>query len=385
MDEGMLEKIINRIIRLIHQGQLRGNAPADLSLIVANTLHEALTVTFKMDTVEHDQPENVAAANMRRSIFAFAAAKSYSAIKAMTDRLFDEEGNIKRFSEFKREALEVHETYNVDWLKSEYNHAVGSIQMANRWLDYERQAEALPYLTYNTAGDDRVRQSHAILDGATLPVDHKFWETNYPPNGWGCRCDVSQTNDESLLTSDETAERLDKEVEKESMFNLNTGKTGEVFKNNHPYFSDVDGNIEELRAERDYGMRGLDSILADRNKLPAQQEPVKAIDSWWSALQTRRGFGSDQVSLKDKNANAILLKKGTITDKAIAANVERVLTSPSEIWAQEAATVYLKFHKDSVMMVKVDKDLVLSTATKSTIKRATNAYSKERTGILIHR
>jgi hypothetical protein len=27
--------------------------------------------------------------------------------------------------------------------------------------------------------------------GLTLPNDHPFWQTHYPPNGWGCRCRVT--------------------------------------------------------------------------------------------------------------------------------------------------------------------------------------------------
>ena len=48
--------------------------------------------------------------------------------------------------------------------------------------------DALWGYKYVTAGDDRVRPSHAILDGVTLPKDDKFWQRFYPPNGWNCRC-----------------------------------------------------------------------------------------------------------------------------------------------------------------------------------------------------
>lgn len=41
---------------------------------------------------------------------------------------------------------------------------------------------------YVTAGDDRVRPAHAILDGVTLPKGDQFWQEFYPPNGWNCRC-----------------------------------------------------------------------------------------------------------------------------------------------------------------------------------------------------
>jgi len=48
--------------------------------------------------------------------------------------------------------------------------------------------DALWGYKYVTIGDDRVRPTHAILDGITLPKAHKFWEQFYPPNGWNCRC-----------------------------------------------------------------------------------------------------------------------------------------------------------------------------------------------------
>lgn len=41
---------------------------------------------------------------------------------------------------------------------------------------------------YVTVGDDRVRKSHAVLDGTTLPKTDPFWTRFYPPNGWDCRC-----------------------------------------------------------------------------------------------------------------------------------------------------------------------------------------------------
>lgn len=48
--------------------------------------------------------------------------------------------------------------------------------------------DALWGYRYVTAGDDRVRPSHAILDGVTLPKSDKFWQRFYPPNGYNCRC-----------------------------------------------------------------------------------------------------------------------------------------------------------------------------------------------------
>ena len=41
---------------------------------------------------------------------------------------------------------------------------------------------------YQTVGDDKVRHEHELIDGVTLPKRSAFWSTNYPPNGYNCRC-----------------------------------------------------------------------------------------------------------------------------------------------------------------------------------------------------
>lgn len=42
--------------------------------------------------------------------------------------------------------------------------------------------------TYSTVGDDRVRPTHAALEGVSLPKDNPRWQEIMPPNGWNCRC-----------------------------------------------------------------------------------------------------------------------------------------------------------------------------------------------------
>lgn len=42
------------------------------------------------------------------------------------------------------------------------------------------------------------RPQHVAWNGLTLPWDSKWWETNYPPNGWGCRCTVRPVSKRDL-------------------------------------------------------------------------------------------------------------------------------------------------------------------------------------------
>lgn len=47
----------------------------------------------------------------------------------------------------------------------------------------------LPYWQYKHAdGVMHPRPLHVAWDGLTLPPEHPFWQTHFPPNGWGCHC-----------------------------------------------------------------------------------------------------------------------------------------------------------------------------------------------------
>lgn len=56
---------------------------------------------------------------------------------------------------------------------------------------YESQMKSSgEYFRYTAVLDSKTRPTHRKLHGTTLPKTDKFWDTNYPPNGWNCRCKV---------------------------------------------------------------------------------------------------------------------------------------------------------------------------------------------------
>lgn len=67
-----------------------------------------------------------------------------------------------------------------------------SARAAGQWERAQRAKGMLPYFLYveTTARDPR--QEHLGWVGIILPVDHEFWRTHFPPNGWGCLCAVRQ-------------------------------------------------------------------------------------------------------------------------------------------------------------------------------------------------
>lgn len=54
------------------------------------------------------------------------------------------------------------------------------------------------YWRYVAILDSRVRPSHAALHGMIRHRDDPFWQKNYPPNDWGCRCKVQAYSKEQI-------------------------------------------------------------------------------------------------------------------------------------------------------------------------------------------
>lgn len=58
--------------------------------------------------------------------------------------------------------------------------------------------ERRKYWQYQTAGDGKVREEHAVMDGRVYPADSGIWDIWFPPNGFGCRCTVVSLTPEQV-------------------------------------------------------------------------------------------------------------------------------------------------------------------------------------------
>lgn len=72
------------------------------------------------------------------------------------------------------------------WANTRTAHAAGE------WERTQRNKRFLPFLVYTLSQAERRRPEHESWVGTVLPVDHEWWRTHYPPNGWGCMCGVRQ-------------------------------------------------------------------------------------------------------------------------------------------------------------------------------------------------
>jgi SPP1 gp7 family putative phage head morphogenesis protein len=184
-------------------------------------------------------------ARLKNDVFVFCGCKTIAELREASSLLMDAEGKIRSWHDFKQEMTSVHSLYNVTYLEAEYNFATQSAAMAARWhADAQDSDEYL--MQYRTAGDDRVRDSHAEMNGITLPVSDSFWAEYYPPNGWRCRCTAplvlkskyGPTDQVKAINAGEAATtQIDAEGRNRlEMFRYNPGKQQVIFPPNHPYY-----------------------------------------------------------------------------------------------------------------------------------------------------
>lgn len=96
------------------------------------------------------------------------------------------------FSDFKKDCAAIMERRGWSTWRMEniFRTNVQNAYMAGRWKQVSRTSKMRPYGKYSAVRDSRTRPTHAALDGKVYPLDHPFWNTWWPPNGFKCRCDV---------------------------------------------------------------------------------------------------------------------------------------------------------------------------------------------------
>lgn len=172
---------------------------------------------------------------LQSDVFVFSGMKTYTQLKEASLLLLDENKQIKPYHKFEQDILKIDNTYNKNYLQAEYQHATSAAQSASQWNDYMKDGDRYN-LQIRTAGDDRVRESHAVLNGITLPAKHEFWKTHWTPFDWRCRCNIVQVLRDDYTESDIGIAHAAAEQAIPEMFRYNPGREGVIFPKKHPYY-----------------------------------------------------------------------------------------------------------------------------------------------------
>ena len=264
------------------------------------------------------------ASRLRDSNYVFSGIKTFHQLNEAFPKLLDESGAVRPFNEFKKDVLSIHETYNVRYLRTEYSFAVASSQMAGRWENFVKDGDRYN-LQYRTAGDERVRESHKLINRVTLPVTSKFWDKYFPPNGWGCRCTIVQvlksqypeTNEpEAMNDASQATEGRHRE-----MFEFNPGKKQTTF----PYYNSYTiRQCSSCKTRKDLKLAApipnnqlcaackvVMRMTEDwkRKKEMSPKEAEKRVKEWMSKHESSRMVKSKKIATGEIRMNSDAIKR----------------------------------------------------------------------------
>lgn len=183
---------------------------------------------------------------------------------------------------------------------------------AGRYQKMQAVKASRPYWQYMAVMDKRVRPPHAILHNQVYPADHEFWASNYPPNGFRCRCGVRTLSARQVEQQGLTVQKAmpeagvwtDSKTKMEYFVNFPGADKG--FRNN-PGKEWVDGNAKAGLPLK----HGLENTVPPVKKEPLTKKKLEGDIASLDTLIKAAGDKQALVALEAKKAEyqALLDKK----------------------------------------------------------------------------
>ena len=340
-----------------------------------------------VDTALKEVPlDEVSVQRLKESNYVFSGIKTFHELKETFPSLLDEDGNRKPFERFLNDVQKVHKTYNVQYLRTEYNFAHASALMAARWKKFEQDGDRY-LLQYRTMYDKRVRRTHRMMHNITLPITSPFWDKYFPPNGWNCRCTVVQVRKGKYPVSDETeAMNLGSQAtagKYQEMFMFNPGKRMTTFPAYNGYTlrkcnrcevrpdkmklaADIPGNelckacriVQGMKEngyikDKEYGDRLLISKIADKSELDDNIRAAKALLRSFPEMEMaiRGHILKHNVSNPEYLINGLVAdRKGIESEKGIASGFNKAMKQGCKI-----VVVDLDMHPEKFPILRTRK------------------------------
>lgn len=346
-------------------------------LIVAEALELVNGLKSGYGTISgFNTPDSLAYQLMEYNLFEFSASKTEARLAAMTDLLIDQEKNqIRSEDDFKKLANDRVANLNQNYLTTEYNLSVAVGQNAAAYQRFLSEKDTVTsFVQYQTAGDSKVRNEHAKLDGKIFNLSDREAMKLWPPNGHGCRCEFIQYNrtpKEGEVTSGKVAQEVmnsDNANWSKSQFNVNRGDLKQVFTKSQ-FYSDIKGlpkKLNDMTFDK-YDLKNWNSFKSDLNPI--------SIDKSITPDNVKELFKKDKsgdfMGYKDYYGRKMVLSqktfdfhtKGKYTKPSenrhqLFPHIKEVLNNPDEVWYNTQDKLegkfqsrYLKFYNDMILVI----------------------------------
>ena len=132
----------------------------------------------------------------KKYAFTVAGMETEAQIESVLQSIVEARENGRGFKDWKKSMLE--KGFKVNDIV--YWQNVRSAQAAGKYQEMMEDAKegVAEYWQYVAVMDKSTRPAHAALNGLIRRYDDPFWNTNYPPNGYYCRCTVRSLSKEYL-------------------------------------------------------------------------------------------------------------------------------------------------------------------------------------------
>lgn len=378
-----IDRFTVELVKYVFEGKDTIGIEGQLISEEAKLMLNALRGNFKTFN-NYEGDDHLALQMMEYNLFEFSASKTESRLASMKELLIDyETKEIRDFASFRVECDRVMEKYNKHWLEAEYNLSIAVGQNSAQYLRFMAEKDTItPLVKYQTVGDASVRDAHKALNGKIFSLNDKEAMDLFPPNGYGCRCEMVQYlgNRKAEKGKDlkDLMYRHDGKF-KNSQFEINRGDLKQVFTKKQ-FYSDIKGlpeKINQMTFDKYLGFDG-NRILKDWNDIKGTIEPIK-LDKTITGDNIKELFkplenSKKKMGFEDYLGRKIIMHKKTFgrhTTGIYLSNeeqrhllfphIEDILKNPSEVWLSTHdkkgfQTNYIKHYGDMSVLVSTTLD-----------------------------
>lgn len=394
-----IKALVKKLVRAVYDKKNIVGAKGQLIASEALLMIKGLRDNFKTYN-PYTGPDQLVLQMMEYNVFEFSASKTEARYAAMTELITDGDKGIRDYNEFEKLCLEKTQDLNTRYLQTEYNLSIAVGQNSAAYVRFMAEKDTVTNLVqYQTVGDENVRESHQILDGKIFSLDDREAMKLWPPNGYGCRCEMLQYIGSGKPISGRTGTELmySRDAKyKNSQFEINRGDLKQVFTKKQ-FYSDNKGLPADLNK-----MTYDQYDLKKWKDLKADYKPMK-IDKTINANNIHELFKkekkSDYMGFSDYLDRKIVLPETTFNSNTsgnalkddkhkIFRAIKDILNNPDEVWLNEYdkntfGSNYVKFYGDRAVIVKVNINDKMEGLEIIDWYNLNNDDAKQRTGIKI--
>ncbi|WP_443937081.1 minor capsid protein [Pedobacter sp. MW01-1-1] len=220
-----LEPEFRRVAKLIYEGKLKAG---QIDQAMTKKIAEQFMQSFWQGYGDGTAMPDSFIKHIEQNVWVFSGFKNHSQLTEARSLLLSENGSYKSFNTWFQDIKKINDTYNETYAAAEHANVLACSQSISSWNDFK--AHNIQRLRFETAGDNRVRADHAVLEGTVVSIDDPLLNEYYTPLDWGCRCEWVPAVDEELTGWSDLPDIP-------PMFQTNVAKTGVIFPDTHPYFN----------------------------------------------------------------------------------------------------------------------------------------------------